>query len=837
MFFTNFRLRLVLFIVWINIALVTQAGEHRQAGRLFSGTRISGTDISGTGISAGTGIVSSEQPATKWEEALVTGNGRMGVMVFGRPEDERVIFNHERLYEPLYDSPVAPPDVAHALPELRRQLLAGEYVKARSSFAKQARAAGFDQLLWTDPYHPACAMRILQPSKSECRDYRRQIDFSTGEIGVRWRSRDGAQSHKTFVSRAMDVIVQQIRAIGGSPTQGIIALVHQDRRTPEQQTLSYLPPTIETSDQQISFRLKYRKSQRGYFVVTRVVAKEGETNTFESDSLSFKAEELLLLTRVVSVEDWADVDKRFHETVTSLATLPTDYEQLLAEHTRRQRELFPSVELDLGGGKLRSASNEALLAAQMADDKRIVPALLERMFDMGRYSLHSSSGEWPPNLMGIFNGDWRPRWSGDFTLDANVNLQIAAANIGNVPAAMEGYTHLVRGIADDWRVNAKNLFGCRGIVSGTRSDGRHNLHTHHTLGDKKPNAFPGFFWTAGAQWMILPMWERYQVTGDREYARYKLLPLMKDLIDFYEDFLVERDDSGKFIFVPSYSPENRPGNSPSPVVMNATMDIACAKEACTNLAQLCRDLEIEPDTIARCEKLCAQLPDYLINEDGALKEWAWPSLTDRYNHRHVSHLYPVWPGHEINPEETPELFQAAKVAAHKRGRGNGSAHGLAHMALIGTRLKDAQLVYGNLLFMLRGNYILPSLFTYHNPQRIYNADMLHSLPAVLLEMLVYSKPGEIELLPALDERLAAGSLRGAWCRGQIRVDELVWNFPTRQVTVTLTSQIDQVVKLRLRRGIATSAADGQRLPVEQGTVTTVELKKEVPLHLSFSLAE
>ena len=132
------------------------------------------------------------------------------------------------------------------------------------------------------------------------------------------------------------------------------------------------------------------------------------------------------------------------------------------------------------------------------------------------------------------------------------------------------------------------------------------------------------------------------------------------------------------------------------------------KEALTNLAWLCRDLGIEPDTVERCERMLDELPAYLVNEDGALKEWSWPGIEDRYDHRHVSHLYPVWPGHEISPEDTPGLFAAAKVAAQKRGRGNGSAHGLAHMALIGTRLKDAQLVYDNLLFMLRGDYLLSS---------------------------------------------------------------------------------------------------------------------------------
>jgi hypothetical protein len=190
----------------------------------------------------------------------------------------------------------------------------------------------------------------------------------------------------------------------------------------------------------------------------------------------------------------------------------------------------------------------------------------------------------------------------------------------------------------------------------------------------------------------------------------------------------------------------------------------------------------------------------MINDDGALKEWTHPNLKDNYDHRHVSHLYPVWPGHEINPEDTPDFFEAAKVAAEKRGQGNGSAHGLAHMALIGARLKDADLVEGNLRFMLGSGFVLPSLCTFHNEGRIYNMDMLNSLPAVVLESLVYSKPGEIELFPALPDSMPAGMVTGIACRNQTVVESLSWNFDNRKITVGIRSKIDQTILVRIRKG-------------------------------------
>ena len=229
-----------------------------------------------------------------------------------------------------------------------------------------------------------------------------------------------------------------------------------------------------------------------------------------------------------------------------------------------------------------------------------------------------------------------------------------------------------------------------------------------------------------------------------------------------------------------------------------------------------------------------KMPPYLVNTDGALQEWATFDLEDNYNHRHVSHLYPVWPGLEINPEETPELFKAAKIAAQKRGRGNASAHGLAHMALIGSRLKMDELVYGNLLFMLKTDFIYRSLFTSHNPNRIYNADMLNSLPAVVMEMLVYSRPGVIELLPACSPKFTKGRITGIKCRTQATVETLEWNFEEKKVNAVISSGKDQSIELFYRKGIKDLKCS---VPVNQKTENSfsVDFKKGKSINLEIKL--
>jgi hypothetical protein len=192
--------------------------------------------------------------------------------------------------------------------------------------------------------------------------------------------------------------------------------------------------------------------------------------------------------------------------------------------------------------------------------------------------------------------------------------------------------------------------------------------------------------------------------------------------------------------------------------------------------------------------LLERLPDYLVDERGALAEWAWPGYRPDDDHRHVSHLYPVWPLHEITPDGTPELAEAARRALLLRGDENLSAHGSLHRALVAARLGDAELVDANLRKIIGTEMFFRSLMSSHNPGlRTYNADAAHTLPGVLIEALVDSRPGVLRLLPAPPPALAAGTIRGLTCRGRITVEELCWRADA--LRVRLVSGIDQRVRL------------------------------------------
>ncbi len=195
-----------------------------------------------------------------------------------------------------------------------------------------------------------------------------------------------------------------------------------------------------------------------------------------------------------------------------------------------------------------------------------------------------------------------------------------------------------------------------------------------------------------------------------------------------------------------------------------------------------------------------------------------PNLGDYYNHRHISHLYPVWLGLEISPEKET-LYKAANIAIEKRGRGNGSAYGLAHTALIATRLKNADLVYGNLSYLMRNNYLYNSLVTSHSPGVIYNTDTLHSTPAVILEMLVFAKPGVIEFLSALSEKFSTGSVSGVLCRTQAKVEKMGWDMVNKTMADKVSSGKKQNITFQLRKAITEAKVNGETIGLGGDTFT------------------
>ncbi|WP_327318192.1 glycosyl hydrolase family 95 catalytic domain-containing protein [Streptomyces sp. NBC_01235] len=679
------------------------------------------------------------QPAFRWEDAFLSGNGHHGTLTFGDPFDDRVVVTHHTLVRPNGAEHARPPELAAELTSLQDKLLAGEW-KAAESFTDGR------SLQWVQPFHPAFQIRLRRAPSDEPRRYRmRSVDFTTGETSA---TCVGGTS-RVFVSRADDVIVQQVTGLDLD-----ISLDHRLPGAPAD--LAVGQGSVLTPDGALlTLRARYPGSDRAYTGVTLVVATGGRAELTLPGVRVTGAESVLLLTRVRRHTGELDVigEQR------ALGDLPHSYDDLLARHLPLHRTAYDRVTLDLHA----DPGERGLPGSELLERPRSA-ALLERLFAAGRYHLLSSSGLNPPRLPGLWTGDWDTAWAGAFTNDANVNLQTASAASAALPEVTDALASLIHRQFADWRENARAVFGARGAVAPAHTDGESGLTYHFS------REYPLHLWTAGADWLLKPLVDHDETRGARDP---RTAAALAEVARFYEDFLTRTDPDdpdGHLVVVPSYSPENRPAGA-SWGALNAAMDLSAARHALLTAAAYHPE---NPGRADRWRALADRLPPHRTNADGALAEWAWPGLDDTYDHRHLSHLYGVWPLDEINPYDTPRLAAAAQRALELRGAENDSAHGHLHHALIAARLRDGHRVAHALGAVLDGDFFHASLMSAHYPRRdVYNADAAHTLPAVLIETLVQSTPDRLVLLPALDPALPTGELRGVRTRFGAELD-LTW---------------------------------------------------------------
>ncbi|MFF9627122.1 glycoside hydrolase N-terminal domain-containing protein [Streptomyces griseosporeus] len=699
-------------------------------------------------------------PAARWEDAFLTGNGRHGALVSGDPNDDRVIVTHHTLVRPNGAEHARPPELAAELPALQDRLLAGDLTAAEEFTDGRP-------LQWVQPFHPAFQLRLRRPAGT-ADGYRRSVDFTTGET----RAECAGWTSRVFVSRADDVIVQYVT--GPALTLGI-CLDHHLPGAPKHLGVGH-GALLTPEGAVLSLRARYPGGDRAYTGVTLVAVTGGTTTLTPPAATVEGADAVLLLTRVrrhTGELDVAAETRALRDLLTAPgrpcvepatpagrpyddpATAPgRSYDDLLDRHLAAHRTAYTRVTLDLHADPAERALPGSALLARPRNT-----ALLERLFAAGRYHLLSSSGLNPPRLTGLWTGEWDTAWSGAFTTDANLNLQTASAAAAALPEVTEALAALIHRQLDDWRDNARAVFGARGVVAPAHTDGESG-HAYHFS-----RAYPLHLWTAGADWLLKPLVDHDETYGTQDP---RTTAALEQVALFYEDFLTRTDDDGRLVVVPSYSPENRPAGG-SWGAIDAAMDLSAARHALHTAA------DRHPDRAGHWRALADRLPPHRINDDGALAEWARPGLDDTYDHRHLSHLYGVWPLDEINPYDTPDLAKAAHRALELRGRENDSAHGHLHQALIAARLRDPGHVARALHSVLDGDYFHASLMSAHYPGRdVYNADAAHTLPTVIIEMLVHSTPGRLVLLPALPETCPSGELRGIRTRCGAELD-LAWD--------------------------------------------------------------
>ncbi len=489
--------------------------------------------------------------------------------------------------------------------------------------------------------------------------------------------------------------------------------------------------------------------------------------------------------------------------------------------------LFGRVNLDLGGGADNGLQAEAMV---LKARREVSPAIIETQFNAARYNIISSVGTNPPNLQGIWSGTWTPPWSSGFTHDGNVEVAVSSLLVGNTPELMKVYIEFHNRMMPHYRKNAKMLFGTGGIVIPAHSS-THGLTIHFN------ETWCLSFWTAGAGWTAGIMYDYFLYTGDKEYLRKMIYPFMRETALFYEDFLITGDD-GKYIFSPSYSPENNPSNGSSQACINATMDVMVARELLQNCIEAAKILGEDNNKIQLWGKMLSKMPSYRINNDGALAEWLLPGMDDNYGHRHVSHLYSLF--ERISPEfkNNAELFKAAAQAVEKRmvhrrlENGGEMVFGLAQMGMVTANISD-RVKTEEIINWISKYYWSASLATFHNSGNLFNMDVSGGFPAVILRSLAYSEPGYINLLPALPLSWNKGSVEGMALRGQIVINKLSWG--ENHLEVTLTSRTNQKVEIGLpnqARHIDASISKRFKIDKNKPTSLLVNLKPDQPIKIN-----
>jgi hypothetical protein len=429
--------------------------------------------------------------------------------------------------------------------------------------------------------------------------------------------------------------------------------------------------------------------------------------------------------------------------------------------------------------------------------------------------------------------------------------------MGNLPEAMGTFYDWVESVLPDCRKNAENIFGARGAVFPILPSWGLGVSFHYAV-SQGYGIWPHPYWISGGGWCYSPFWDQYLVSGDLEFLRKRVVPGLKELALFYEDFLTVTDERGNYVFIPSFSPENAPLNSeplppawwpglsnrdspvrpPTTLVLNANMDIMVCREVLSHLIEASEILGTDQESIPKWKAMIDKLPPYLLDPDGMLKEWAWASLQDNCDHRHVSHLYGVWPGDEIDPDRTPKLAKAALLADRKRTPETLAAHGYSHRALAGARLKDSYLVQSQMKQLLEQGYVAATLRTSHNPYLPPMPDAQGALTTIMMEMLIYSRPGVIEILPAVPDSLEKGSINGMLARTFAKVDTLAWDMPARTADVTITSLKDQDITLIVRHGIEKISAPAgvlAKMPLPDAISCDLHLRKGEPVRLHLAL--